>query len=634
MVTVRRSSLFFRSVTVVALSTGLCSLPAQTTAGSFAGPRAEAGVFGGASWPRLQQTAAPATAAFQEGGLVGVRATQNLAPHFAIEELFSWGVNNSHVPLSGQSRTIPLSSHTYEGFFGVVGYLTGSHSRIRPFLKVGVGGYWFDPQDDKFAQAKQSIGVPSTANAELQFQPALVAGTGIKIHFSRTVGMRLDGDASYMVQPHYKLPGVAPAIPLYPFIPTGGTLWQFQATAGLFFVWGRVEEALPPLPPTPPRVAPPPPPAPTLALNAPALRTLEPACPGETAGPITLTVEGVTNLPGHRPSYRWTVNDTAVGGDTPTYSFAIPARPGNYRVAVAVSDDASASSDRQPAPSVNREMLVATVREYQPPTITGSASPTALDSGDRAALSISAQGGACGGQVTYTCRADEGTVTGTPPNLFDSRGVAFDLADRSRSQSRTVNIACTVTDARGGTASAAIPVAVSLPAVLVSQRLDDIVFPSDNSRVNNCGKRILLEELYPMLIQHPDWDLVLVGHTSPGERPATGSRAAQLDRQRILNVVASLTAGTDTCQKLELGRIKVAYAGAEQKSEPRPGFCSASTRVLLPERAGQSISEKDANSKNRRVEIYVVPRGAALPEAATSMEVVPASIVSPLGCPK
>ena len=99
-------------------------------------------------------------------------------------------------------------------------------------------------------------------------------------------------------------------------------------------------------------------------------------------------------------------------------------------------------------------------------------------------------------------------------------------------------------------------------------------------------------------------------------------------------MVAGLTAGTDTCQKLELGRIKVAYAGTEQKSEAKPGFCSASTRVLLPERAGQSISQTDANSKNRRVEIYLVPKGASLPEGVTSLEVVPASVVSALGCPK
>jgi hypothetical protein len=222
-------------------------------------------------------------------------------------------------------------------------------------------------------------------------------------------------------------------------------------------------------------------------------------------------------------------------------------------------------------------------------------------------------------------------VSGTPPTQFDSSNVAFD-ADRSKPQSKTVTIACNATDAKGGTGSVNLPVVVNLPAELTARRFDDVVFSANNSRVNNCGKRILLEEVSRELAEHPDWDLVVVGHSVEGER--SPKRGSSLDRERVLNVVATLTAGTDTCGKVDVTRIKVAYAGTAQKSEPRPAFCGTSTRPATNERAGQAVAASDAKASGRRVEIYVVPKGGSLPNAADNYEIVPKDVVAPRGCPK
>lgn len=229
--------------------------------------------------------------------------------------------------------------------------------------------------------------------------------------------------------------------------------------------------------------------------------------------------------------------------------------------------------------------------------------------------------------LPYTCVAPEGTIKGNPPNEFDSTGVQFD-ADRSRLQTKVVNITCTVRDRRGGTGQTVIPITVTQQPVLVS-RLDDVVFGSNNARVNNCGKRILLEELYPQLTEHPDWDLVVVGHTAPGER------GAQLDRRRAMNVIAAMTAGKDTCRMLEPNRVRFAIVGdSVGGGDPRPGFCGTSNRNPTPERAGQAVNANDANAAARRVEIYLVPPGSAVPTGAAPLQSVPLAEVQRLGCPR
>jgi outer membrane protein OmpA-like peptidoglycan-associated protein len=205
--------------------------------------------------------------------------------------------------------------------------------------------------------------------------------------------------------------------------------------------------------------------------------------------------------------------------------------------------------------------------------------------------------------------------------------VSFNEGDRSRPQSKQVRITATVSDAKGGSASASTDVTVNLDAQ--ARHFGDILFPANSARVNNCGKRTLIEQLYPELTANTNYDVVLVGHIDAAETPR-GARNRNLDRNRVLQVAAVLSGGTGTCSSLDRSRIKGAWVGTTQESEQLPTSCEVSTR----ERRGASVDSSSAAAKNRRVEIWLVPKGMALPAAAANASDLPEAELRRIGCPK
>jgi hypothetical protein len=163
------------------------------------------------------------------------------------------------------------------------------------------------------------------------------------------------------------------------------------------------------------------------------------------------------------------------------------------------------------------------------------------------------------------------------------------------------------------------------------RRLDDIVFNLDNARVNNCGKRLLLEELTPMLRNDPNAKVILIGHRDSGEK-AAATQAGAVDEQRVLNAAAILSAGKGICPQLDLSRILLNSVGTEQVSTPRPALCGPS--VAVKERAGQTVKESDARAEFRRVEIWFVPGGAEIPAAMSGLKPAPEKEIKVLACPK
>jgi hypothetical protein len=105
-----------------------------------------------------------------------------------------------------------------------------------------------------------------------------------------------------------------------------------------------------------------------------------------------------------------------------------------------------------------------------------------------------------------------------------------------------------------------------------------------------------------------------------------------LDRQRLLSVAAVLTGDHGVCGNLDLSQIRIYAAGTEQVSTADPGFCGTSTLSHTAERRGAEVSETD---KERRVEVYLIPRGShILPPAARDAVIVSVDSVKRLGCPK
>jgi outer membrane protein OmpA-like peptidoglycan-associated protein len=208
--------------------------------------------------------------------------------------------------------------------------------------------------------------------------------------------------------------------------------------------------------------------------------------------------------------------------------------------------------------------------------------------------------------------------------VFDSTALSFDQSNRLKQQSQSVTITATATDQKNQTASATAPVTVTLTAA--ARRLDDIVFPLNSARVNNCAKRLLLEELTPMLKNDPDAKVILTGHKD------TGEKGKIIDDERVLNATAVLSAGKGICPSLDLSRVMVNWVGTDQNDETRPALCGTSTNVK--EKGGQGVKESDKRAQYRRVEIWIVPGGAETPANLTGLKPVPEKEVKAKGCPK
>jgi len=160
-------------------------------------------------------------------------------------------------------------------------------------------------------------------------------------------------------------------------------------------------------------------------------------------------------------------------------------------------------------------------------------------------------------------------------------------------------------------------------------RFSDVIFSKGSARVNNCGKRVLLEELAPKAAD-PDYEIVLIGHLDQDEVSKT-KVASKLDQQRAANAYAVLTGGTGTCGKVDTSRIKVDWTGTTQVADFQPALCGTSTRAAAAERRTSVVSTAD---QSRRVEVWLVPKGTKLPAGFQSAKEISAKELKKLGCPK
>ena len=78
-----------------------------------------------------------------------------------------------------------------------------------------------------------------------------------------------------------------------------------------------------------------------------------------------------------------------------------------------------------------------------------------------------------------------------------------------------------------------------------------------------------------------------------------------------------------------MSRIKIDWVGTDQTSETRPGQCGTSN---TKERKGSQTTEAD---KNRRVEVYLVPRNSqSMPPAVKNAKPLSDATMKAIGCPK
>jgi hypothetical protein len=440
---------------------------------------------------------------------------------------------------------------------------------------------------------------------------AMAVGGGIDIKMSRHVLLR-------PVQIDYYLSRFeAPEI----VIPTGSTANiarnqnNFRYAAGIAFSFGG--ESPGPAPAPAPRVS-------TKSCPDGSEVPLEQECPKRTIGlglnvnerevcaGTVVKITPASGLPTGAAT-RWTVNGEPIN-QAATFDFGTAGRaPGTYRIGLNVTaegyNDASAET-------------TVTVRGHQPPTGSLQATPNEIWVGDKATLSPNFTAGQCGGQLgPPSFAATEGTLNGPE---YDSSTVAFDPSDNAE-QRKTITLTAKVSDDQAS-GSAETQIVVKKRGAIVAKRLPDVVFLANSSRVNNCGKRVLLEELKTNTDSDPTGTVVFVGHQSDAET------TAGLDLKRALNAAAVVSAGQGICTAFPAAQISVSAVGNEQTADFQPRFCGTSTDAV--ERAGQAVTENDDAAKTRRVEVWFVPSNGKPPTTAKDSKDAAALGVASLGCPR
>ena len=578
------------------------------------------------------------------GGDFGGRAAYNFSRYVGLELSYSYMVNNVRLvaPIAPGLPSYSFGNRIHYPALNLVFNFTPRGSRVQPYLTAGGGGAVFVPTNQALSYAREAAAnnIFHSANLSDNVQVGLNYGGGVKFHLTDHVGLRIDARGFWSRNPTFGLPnyntgGI--------YIPSKGHINGLQATAGLVFYLGQSKCPEMPLAP--------PPPAP---LPTPTITGMEGTiCQGK---PVTLHAN-IAGPSGHALSYAWTVNGQAQGSDSADLTFT-PNSTGSSNVQVTVTDKTPPPAPMErpkkfpvrcwvqpptppPAAPVSATATV-TVADDTPQLSAVSASPTELSCAANpgthtAQLTGTATPAACGGNLTYKWTVSEGSVANdsSANATFDASTLNFEGG--AQGQTKTVTATLTVTNETGKTASQTTTITVNCKPQFV--RMDDVIFAKNNARVNNCGKRVLIDDAAPRMASG-DYDIVLVGHRDNDEaataRAATtrrGRRAAAaanaLDEQRALNAAAVLSGGTGTCAKVDPSRIKVDWVGTDQGSESRVGQCGTSN---IKERKGSVTTEAD---KNRRVEVYLVPHNSStMPPAVKEAKPLPENTMKSLGCPK
>ena len=481
--------------------------------------------------------------------------------------------------------------------------------RVTPYFNTLFGGVWFGASAGKNVAPCTGTSCGSTTTTDRAAGSlnafAMAVGGGVDIRLGKHVSFRPIGLDYFLTRLKN------------PVLQDDHNQHNLRYSAGISFLFGGERAAPPPPPPAPP-----------------AMRTcsdgsripMSEECPKRNMNPslnaaqLELCPEGTATIrsSGIPPdaTYEWTIDGQPISKAATLDFGAAGRKPGSYKIGLTAS-----------APDFNSASTVTTVvvRPWDAPTGTVSASPAEIWAGEAATITARFTPGHCGSELeTVSLSVPEGSIHG---NQFDSSGVQFDPGD-NREQRKTIQITAKTTDARGSY-TAETSVVVKKKAAIQASRLPDIVFPQGNDRVNNCGKRVLLEQLRSEIERDPTGKVVLVGHLGPKET------AAGLDQKRALNAAAVLSAGQGVCYHLAPAQIMVSTTGAADNGvDFQSHFCGTSATPKTSELPGQAVQETDANAKFRRVEVWFVPTGGSLPASVKQSSDAASMSVSSLGCPK
>jgi len=288
-----------------------------------------------------------------------------------------------------------------------------------------------------------------------------------------------------------------------------------------------------------------PPPPVTLSCSASPMSVF----PGD---PVTVTATAGDLNPKMTAVYTWT--GTGVTGSGTTAQVATGSlAAGTYTVKGEVKEGPKAGQTADCSATF-------TVKAYEPPTISCSASPSTINPGDSSTVTsvgVSPQNR----PLTYSYTASAGAITGSGTTAaFSSAGAP----------TGAIGITCNVTDDKGQTASAGTSVTITAPYVKPiphASALCSITFDKDKARptrVDNEAKACL-DQVAVDLQNQADAKAVVVGESTTMEKePKKGKHAKQVDlaAERAVNTKEYLV----TDKGIDASRIVVKTGTTDGKT--------------------------------------------------------------------
>ena len=300
--------------------------------------------------------------------------------------------------------------------------------------------------------------------------------------------------------------------------------------------------------------------------------------------PITVTGTAANLNPKKTATYSWTADGGTISGTSSTANIDTKtANPGTYTVKGHVTEGLKPGQSADCSASY-------TVKAFEPPTISCSASPSTVAPGDSATITATANSPQ-NRPLTYSYSSSAGTVTGsTPSATLSTAGAA----------PGTITVTCNVVDDKGQTASSTTTVTVNAPPpppAPETSALCSVSFERDAkrpARVDNEAKACL-DDIALKLQSASDAKLAVVGDADSAEK-----KGPELAAEGAVNAKDYLV----TEKGIDASRISV-YTGSENGKTVTttliPAGATLSTSGLTPvDESAVKAKPRTAPAKKRR----------------------------------
>jgi len=267
---------------------------------------------------------------------------------------------------------------------------------------------------------------------------------------------------------------------------------------------------------------------------------------------VMLKATGSDTL-GHKLNYTWTAPAGSIRGTGPEVEWdPTGADPGDYTMTVR-GEDAYGNF------ATSTQEIKVTPKPIPPPTMACNAARVSILPGERVGITANVQDSS-GTPLSYTWRTTGGTIIGSGPEVqFDSTGLA----------PGNYTITGRVENGKGqaGDCSAQVTVQAPPPPKPTASKIDQCLFRTYSTRVDNVCKRIL-DNVALRLQNETGAHVVVIGYASAGKSAKSQRLAERRAAARAENTKKYLVSKGVSADRIET-RTGTATAGASVKENNR-----------------------------------------------------------------